>query len=126
MAATAGAVKVGVDSVALPGQLVGMPPTAAYVPYAFESVGQGVEYPSPSAPPAMSSLTPFGGPSPITSVGGSWTAAARGQAAVAAGAQPFNARVSAVIPAVVGLIGSLFLLHWVFFRGNAMADVGAS
>lgn len=118
MSATSGAVKVGVDSIALPGQLIASPPVSSLLPYSFVATGQGTQYPAPETPPAMTSMTPVGGPSPISSVGGYSTAAARGQAAAAAAAHPMDPKKSAVVPALVMLGTSLVLLYWIFWRND--------
>jgi hypothetical protein len=116
MATTAGAVKVGVDSVALPGQLIATPPTVTVSPYSFQQTGQGVQFPPPSTPPTMGSISATGGPSPVMSVGGYSTAASRGAAAAIAGAKPFSVKHSAVVPALGMLIVGLVLMWWIFWK----------
>lgn len=105
----AGAMTVGDYSVALPGQLIAVPPSVTVSPYSFFTPAQGVEYPAPEVPPTLGSALA------ITSVGGTPTAAARGTAAQAAAAHPTNPRVSAVVPVIVLLVLSLLgLWHWYF------------
>lgn len=117
MGATGGAVKVGVDSIALPGQLVAMPPLSSVAPVGFAAYGQGTQYPAPTVAPASASaaLAVGAGTPVVTSVGGYSTAAGRGSAAAQAAAKPFSPRHSAVIPAVVMLVVALALLWWIFW-----------
>jgi hypothetical protein len=103
---------VGDYSVALPGQLVAVPPVNAVSPYAFSSAVQGVEYPAPQVPPTLGSALA------ITSVGGAPTSAARGQAAQVAAKHPWNPRVSAVIPVILLWLLAVWLLHRWFMRGE--------
>lgn len=119
MGTTGGAVKIGVDSIALPGQLIASPPITSLIPYSFAATGQGVQFPAPSVPPAMGSMSVAGGPSSINTVGNFSTASNRGVAAAIAAQKPWSIKHSAVIPATVMLIVGLALMWWIFWRNDS-------
>ena len=118
---------VGPDSVAINGQLLNVPPSAAWNPLSWGPQTRGVPNVSPAYPPFMGGGMQTAPGS--EAVGGYGTAGNNAMATQIAAAHPFNPRVSPVLWAVVGLVVSLILLkavHWreTIIEGKEGLDLG--
>lgn len=106
---------LGSDTGVVNGQRFTFPTTASYAPVSYGPTSTGVPNVSPTMPPF------FGGAPTATSgigmetVGGYGTAGNNSITTAIAAKNPLNPKVSPVLWAVIGLVGSLILLkaiHW--------------